>query len=197
MKLLSSALAVVVFAAQLQPPTLDLTVLPSTSASGRVPAISDVNQLSMNAVIVNPPDQEYTVGDEFQYEIEITNTSTTAITIPWAADPSGFEEIADQHIFQSSLTLMVENANDVKRLLTGVLMYGRPDIPSSLMTLPPGASARFLASGRWTVAGIRMADFVSVANGRVELTAIYRLQRGTTISETGPSPSRLVTLRPK
>jgi hypothetical protein len=161
----------------------------------RIRTISTTSDLQASIALVNLVDREYTVGDEFQYDVEITNTSGAMLQLPWSANPEGLTDVADAQAFEASLSLTIANGSNQERVLTGVSMYGRPDIPSSTLTLAPGMSARIHAAGAWTVAGVRMSVFVAPQNGRMSLRAVYRLQRGTTLASTAPSASQGLTLR--
>lgn len=176
-----------------QPPLLDLTT-PFENPSQQARAISETTPLQMAVEIIDPPDQGYTVGEEFQYEVEITNTSAVSVSIPWSADPTGLDDVSNEQVFQASVALMLRNGANDQRVLTGAIMYGRPDISSSILVLAPGMKARIRAASRWSVSGIRMTTFVAPQSGRVNITAIYRLQTGMTVSSTAPSSPRGVTL---
>jgi hypothetical protein len=176
------------------PPTLDLTVPPDTPGSERIRSLTNTGSITISTSVVDLPDREYTVGDPFDYTVELTNTSSSNIAIPWSGSLLNIDEASDDQVLVASIALMIRNASGPDRVLTAATVYGRRDIPSSLLVLAPGASARVRATSTWSVAGVKMQEFLGSSSARVTLRAKYFMQTDGTLYSSQLSPPNGLTL---
>jgi len=192
---LAAALVLCAFETSGQQPVLDLTVLPTTTSSnGRAGGFSLTAELPLTVAIVYPSDQTYTVGEPFQYELEIANNSTAGVSIPWSNDSAWQENVTDSEAFDASISLALGDGIGKSLFLTGAVMYGRLDVAASIHSLTPGTSVRIRATGVWSLPGVKMRDYLDPTDGRVSITAVYRIRNGKVLASTIPSPPRSLTL---
>lgn len=175
-------------------PLLDLTLPVTPLSSGYAGGFFRTNELPFRIRIVDIEDRIYTVADTFTYEVEIRNESKAPVILPWAADPNGLVESNGESALRGSLSLFIDTGIAKEQHFAGTTIYGNPEIPGTVLTLEPGASARIKALGSWIVPQVRMKDYLAKSKGRLRVRAIYRIQTGQVLASTPPSPPKPLTL---
>jgi hypothetical protein len=131
--------------------------------------------------------------ERFEYEIELTNSSTESIWIPWSTNPS-WDEAGATDVLEASVWLTIRNPAGREQLVGATYMYGRQGVHSSVLELQPGASARVALAGKWSFPGINPAEFLQAPQETVTARAVYALRRSNFIWTPQPSPIRELVL---
>jgi hypothetical protein len=194
-----SGIAIVVLlvsqAAGSVPPLLDLTGrgLSCGGGSGFVSgASSDVPgsprpSATWGVTLRSLDKQSYRAGEEFVYEVEITNISVSEQWIPWSIDPAfcGPAIGNGAPVVRFVIGAMLRSSHPrqpLGALMSGVTMAGSRASEGSMLRLPPGGTAIVRANGRWSVLypNVPVPEVAAVA-GQVK---IERPDRSETVVST-------------
>lgn len=177
---------------------LDLTVpQPRTSGEGGIPGYSSRVPLPLALRILDLDAPMYTVGRSFRYEVELTNAGRIPITLPWSSDRRSYWENGGSGAIRASVALRAMQGSTVRELLAVAESYGDPAVPSSVLVLRPGESARIRAALQWRLHGVNMSEYLQRTGGRVNLVATYYIGSAEVLATAPASPVHSVNLRPK
>jgi len=109
--------------------------------------------LAMTFKILGPT--ELALGEEFEYEVQIQNTSDHTVEIPWDLSQRDIEP-PDAHTsydYQTAAISVIAKEGQGKAVIIdgSVLLFGSPSITSTMIALEPGDWVRIKAKGRDTV----------------------------------------------
>lgn len=178
-------------AANVQGQILDARV--QIGASTRSSGFSEVKHLPISVSITELSDQDQLLNTPFEYEVQLTNVGSNAITIPWSVD-AGLNEVPSNSLIEASIVLSLANAVGEHYSLGATDTYGRMDEPSTVYSLQPGASVRIRLTSKWALSRINPVAYLGSQAASVAVNATYRLITHSTLWSTTPSTSKLVTL---
>jgi hypothetical protein len=174
-------------------PLIDLTIPPNVTA-GFAGGFSKSVGSPLTVRILGFPDQDYTAGDDFVYEVEVTNHSPEIVVIPWSNDPTGIADAIGPDAFSSTISLLVDTELDKEHYIAGSMMWGDLSQPQTLLAVGPNDRFRIRGLGRWSIPGVAIAEYLPKSKGRLRVRAVYRIQSNGVLASTAPSPPKPFTL---
>ncbi len=160
------------------PPPPSSEERPGTGGGGGV-AISgrSTPQWPLDVRLASVDRQDYALGDRLIYEVIVTNVGTTALDVPWSADPAlAPQRMEDRQRRVASFGLFIDHGGARLLLQAANGAYGSDDVSGSMKRLNPGESVRVRAAGEFRVltpgpripATVRLRAQVNMHDGLIE-----------------------------
>lgn len=157
------------------------------SGGGGVASGDGVPELSVFVTLVSMDRMTYEVGDEFVYEVLITNAGEEPVQLPWSPDPLAFKAALTKQFptearavipgFQRA-TLFVDvrdSTGRLHRVVNATPLYGGSGVAGSLQALSPGESALVRVPSRWVfLASSDTSPLTSVDVSPVTVRLFYK-----------------------
>jgi len=103
---------------------------------------------SLSAQLLGFDRTSYVLGDDFVYEVLLTNDGKKPFRFPTSLDASRFHKDMP-HAIAVSVFLMFEDEFLGKQVVGSQLLYGSPDVPGTLMLIGPSETLELRAKGTW------------------------------------------------
>lgn len=125
----------------------------------------------------------YEGGDTVIYEVQVENTGTSALVLPWSPD---LARVLSATSTSGSIFLEVRNASGQPLgWLTHQTLYGSSEVDGTLQTLEPGENALLRLRGEWVMGADEWSKVLTQSQSNVSVAAVLRLagSRGVVASE--------------
>jgi hypothetical protein len=106
-----------------------------------LPAVLDIRLLDLDRT-------SYLIGDEFVYELLVSNKSGRAVPFPTSADEASFRKDMPRAT-AASVFLTFDDPSLGPQVLGSRTLYGAPAVAGSIVILAPGETVRLRLPGTW------------------------------------------------